>query len=405
MKIPRKYKFIVELGKALHVCGVPSYKTESYLCDIARKKGIKGSFMDTPTWVNFVFYEDEEEHSYTYTECIPPGEINLGALSKVVEITNKVLDNTLSLEEACGEIKRMDYRNFGYGNRLEFLAFVVSAGGFSLIINPNWASAWAASFAGMVIFLFTLWADKSPYVKSTLETLSSFVSTLLIGALASFFPQIHISLTVLSSIIIFIPGLSLTTALEEITSRNLVSGTAKLFDAVISLFKQFFGVMLGLAILPFLVDIRFVPSVHNIPSFGVYIAIVFLALSLIVLFKIRPKDIVLSVLTGCISFYTLILLEDLGVLLSIFIGTVITAAASKFFSYLTKTPRLVYLIPGTVMLVPGSKAFIGLSNLFLKQEPVNIVYYNMGEQVLYIFMGIIGGLIFSGSFMKKQEKE
>ena len=63
-------------------------------------------------------------------------------------------------------------------------------------------------------------------------------------------------MTILASIIVFIPGLSITTALEEITARNLVSGTAKLFDALVSLFKQFFGVVMGLVILPLFVEIK-----------------------------------------------------------------------------------------------------------------------------------------------------
>jgi uncharacterized membrane protein YjjB (DUF3815 family) len=57
------------------------------------------------------------------------------------------------------------------------------------------------------------------------------------------------------------------------------------------------------------------------------------------------------------------------------------------------------MIPGIIMLVPGSKAFIGLSTLFFDSHLSNS---NMGEQVLYIFMGIIGGLIFSGTFMDKK---
>lgn len=402
MNIPKKYKFIIELGKALHVCGVQSYKSQHYLTEIAEIKEIKGSFMDTPTWINYTFY-GEDENTYNYVECVPPGELNLGALSKVVEITNKVINNTFSFEEAYYELKKMNYHDFSYGKTAELLAFMLSAGAFSIIVNPNWISALTATFAGGIIFFITLLAPKSSYVRSTLESLVAFISTLIIGVLSTYFPQINISLTVLSSIIIFIPGLSITTALEEITSRNLVSGTAKLADALISLFKQFFGVILGLAILPFIITVNPHEIVYDIPTTFNYVAIGTLSFSLVVLFKIRLKDIPFSVITGFVSFYTTIFLQSLGILLSIFVGTIFTAIASKFFSQLTKTPRLVYLIPGIIMLVPGSKAFIGLSSLFIKQDLA--ADYNMGEQVLFIFMGIIGGLIFSGSFMNANTKK
>ena len=48
----KKYQFIVELGKALHIYGIPSYKIQSYLTEVAKTKGIVGSFMDFPTWIH-----------------------------------------------------------------------------------------------------------------------------------------------------------------------------------------------------------------------------------------------------------------------------------------------------------------------------------------------------------------
>jgi len=398
MQIPQQYKFIVQLGKALHTYGVPSYKSQLYLTEIAEKKGIKASFMDTPTWINYVFYE-EDEHTYNHVECVPPGELNLGGLSKVVEITKHVLSNELSFSEAKVEIENLRNHNFSYPKVIELLSFMLSAGSFSIILDTNWTSAIVASFIGALVYGITVLASKSSYIASTLESLVAFMATIVTGLLSTFIPDINISMTILASIIVFIPGLSITTALEEITSRSLVSGTAKLFDDLVSLFKQFFGVVLGLAILPLFTQLNPSPVVDNIPTWINLIAIPILSLSLMPVFKVRPKDLTLGVITGFLCFFSTTLFDFTGILVSIFIGTITAVAISKLFTHLTKTPRLVYLIPGLIMLVPGSKAFIGLSTVFLSPE-INSSN-NMGEQVLYIFMGIIGGLIFSGTFMDK----
>jgi len=398
MQIPQQYQFIVQLGKALHTYGVPSYKSQVYLTEIAQRKGIKASFMDTPTWINYVFYE-KDENTYNYIECIPPGELNLGGLSKVVEITNNVLSNNIEISEAKVEIENLRNHNFSYSKLIEMLSFMLSAGSFSIILNTNWISVFVATFIGALVYGITTLSHKSNYIRSTLESLVAFFATIATGLLSVVLPDINISMTILASIIIFIPGLSITTALEEITSRSLVSGTAKLFDALVSLFKQFFGVVLGLAILPLFVKLQPTPVIDNIPAWVNLIAIPILSLSLMPVFKVRPKDIGLGVLTGFLCFFTTTLLDFTGILVSIFVGTIAAVAISKLFTKLTKTPRLVYLIPGIIMLVPGSKAFIGLSTVFLNEELNNSS--NMGEQVIYIFMGIIGGLIFSGTFMDK----
>lgn len=398
MQIPQQYKFIVQLGKALHTYGVPSYKSQLYLTEIAEKKGIQGSFMDTPTWINYVFYE-EDEHTYNHVECVPPGELNLGALSDVVEITNNVISNDLPFIEAKEKIKQLDNTKFSYSRIIELLSFMVSAGSFCVILNTNWLSVFVATILGAIVYGVTALSKHSGYIRSTLESLVAFLATVITGLLSIVLPDINISMTILASIIVFIPGLSLTTALEEITSRSLVSGTAKLFDALVSLFKQFFGVVLGLALLPLFIELKPHSIIDDIPSWADYLAIPLLSLSLMPVFKVRLKDIPLGVVTGFVCFYTTMLLDFTGILISIFIGTIVAVSISKLFAHLTKTPRLVYLIPGIIMLVPGSKAFIGLSTLFLNTQVSNSA---MGEQVIYIFMGIIGGLIFSGSFMDKR---
>jgi uncharacterized membrane protein YjjP (DUF1212 family) len=400
-QIPAQYKFIVRLGKALHTYGVPSYKIQIYLTEIAEKKGIKGSFMDTPTWINYVFYE-EDDHTYNYVECVPPGELNLGALSKIVEITNHVLANKLSFAEAKLEIEKIKTAPLGYGKVVELFAFMMSAGAFSIILDTGWVSSLLAFLIGAVIYGITLLAKKSGYIRSTLESLVAFTATIITGLLAMQFSQINISMTILASIIVFIPGLSITTALEEITSRSLVSGTAKLFDALVSLFKQFFGVVLGLAFLSIFLDLKPNEVVNDVPAWVDYIAIVLLAGSLLPVFKVRPKDLIFCIISGFASFYTTTLFDFSGILISIFIGTIVAVTCSKIFSKITKSPELVYLVPGIIMLVPGSKAFIGLSSVFLD---ANSAQNNMGEQILYIFMGIIGGLIFSGSFMDGKSVE
>lgn len=401
MKVPQKYKFIVQLGKALHHYGVPSYKSEMYLSEIAEKKGIQGSFMDLPTSINYVFYEADEQ-TYSHAESVSPGELNLGALSKIVEIANNLLSDTIDFTEAKQAMKSIKTTPPTYNIFLELLGFMVSAGAFSIILDTSWTSAIAASFVGGIVYLITLLGRRSVYIRSTQEALVAFVATFVTGLLSLQFSQINISMTILASIIVFIPGLSITTALEEITARNLVSGTAKLFDALISLFKQFFGVVMGLHILPLFAEINQLQVINDIPNWVDYFAIISLALALTPAFKIRPRDLFLCVVVGFVSFYTTTLFAFAGILVSIFMGTLVTVAISKLFSKLHNSPRLVFLVPGIIMLVPGSKAFIGLSSIFLHETTTS---GNMGEQIIYIFMGIIGGLLFSGTFMDKKLHE
>ena len=55
------------------------------------------------------------------------------------------------------------------------------------------------------------------------------------------------------------------------------------------------------------------------------------------------------------------------------------------------------------MLVPGSKSFMGLSSSFLNSSITGST--NLFEQVVFILMGIIGGLLFAGTFRERKSKK
>jgi len=194
--------------------------------------------------------------------------------------------------------------------------------------------------------------------------------------------------------------LGITTALEEITSRSLVSGSAKLFDSLISLFKQFFGVVLGFTIMAPWVSFQDLGYTSELPQWLMYLGIPLFSLALLPIFQVRKKDRLLGILTGILVFSVTSVFSGFGLLLSTFMGAVLAVALSTLFSRITKSNPLVFSTLGIIVLVPGSKSFIGLSNSILHTSIINTG--NIFEQIAFILMGIIGGLLFAGNF--KQPK-
>jgi len=355
--------------------------------------------MDTPTWINYVFYSENEEESYNHIESVSPGGLNLGALSRAVEITDQVLDDKIDFDDASLKLRLVYMQSKKVNHLILTLAFALGAGSFSLLLGTNWVSCFVASLMGALVYGLSYLAPKSQFINNTLEALAAFVVTIIIGLLSLWLPDLNIPLTILSAIIIFIPGLAITTALEEITYKSLVSGSAKLFDASISLFKQFFGTILGLSVLPLFCNININPVVSDMPQWLEFISIPLLAACLLPIFQVRRKDMLYGILTSIISYGVTVLLSFTGILISTFIGSITVVLVSNLFSYITRSPRHVFITQGLIMLVPGSKAFLGISTVFLGSPIENAG--NLGSQVAYILMGVIGGLLFSGSFNTK----
>ncbi|MGJ8760835.1 MAG: threonine/serine ThrE exporter family protein [Polaribacter sp.] len=402
MRVPKKYQFIVELGKALHTYGIPSYKIQSYLTEVAQNKGITGSFMDLPTWINYVFYD--EKNSYNYVECIPPGSLNLGAFSRIDELTNKVIDSKIEESAINEELNIIHAKTKEINHFYLYLAYTFAAGSFSLMIGTNWVSFIFSLLLGSITYLLVYLATKSKYVENVFESLSALVVTVICCLLSLVFPDFNLGLTILASIIIFIPGLAITTALEEITSKSLVSGSAKLFDAMIVLFKQFFGVILGLGLMTSLIDIDLTHYVSDMPKWTLFCAIPIFSITVLPIFQVRKKDVFFGVLTGVLAFFITVFLSSvLGILVSTFVGTLAVVGISRLFGRISKTPKSVYLTQGIIMLVPGSKSFMGLSNSFF--NPSITASANIFEEVAFILMAIIGGLLFAGTFRERKPRK
>ena len=399
MNIPEEYRFIIQLGRALHKYGVPSFRIQEYLTEVADEQNIKGDFMDLPTWVNYVFYEEDDQQTYNYVRNTPPGAIDLGGLSRSVDITDQFLANDMSVSEARQALVTLEKQPSTYSHWMQVCTYGISAATFVMIMHSNWLAVIVAFFVGLIVGVGALYSQRSAYLNSALESIAAFVATLLTGACYYFFPQINLTLNVIAAIIVFVPGLAITTAIEEITSKSLVSGTAKLFDAFLSLFKQFFGVMLGLSILINFVDMPTLQEVDPIPLWCSWAVLPIFLLSLMPVLNVRRQDIWGCVLIGFISFTLMVSLAPGGLMMSTFLGAISVVIVSKLLKKITGAPRLVYSTLGIIMLVPGSKAFIGLTSAFELDSTAQSAS-QIGVQVVYILMGIIGGLIFSGVFKK-----
>lgn len=399
MNIPEEYRFIIQLGRALHKYGVPSFRIQEYLKEVANEQKIKGDFMDLPTWVNYVFYEEDDQQTYNYVRNTDPGSIDLGGLSRSVAVTEQFLANEISVSEARQALVKLEKRPSSYPQWIQVLTYGVSSASFVVLMQSNWLAVVVAFFIGLIVGVVALFSQRSAYLNSALESIAAFVATILTGICYYFFPQINLTLNIIAAIIVFVPGLSITTAIEEITSKSLVSGTAKLFDALISLFKQFFGVMLGLALLIHFVDMPTMQEVQPLPGWCSWLVLPIFLMSLMPVFNVRRKDIWGSVIIGFISFSLMITLEPGGLMMSTFLGAISVVIISNLLKKVTGAPRLVFSTLGIIMLVPGSRAFIGLTSAFEMSSTAQSAS-NVGEQVVYALMGIIGGLIFSGVFKK-----
>jgi len=179
---------------------------------------------------------------------------------------------------------------------------------------------------------------------------------------------------------------------------GLVSGTTRLMGAIMTMLKLYFGAVLGIAVGGLLLGSVPESSADGMAPYWQWLALPILSLSLTVIFQVRYRDILWGILAGLIAFgATVFGGEMLGPSLGSFFGAFALGLYSNAYARFFNSPATVVLLQGIVLLVPGSRAYIGLNTL-VAHEDMLANAMDMG-QILLIFTSLVAGLLFANLFV------
>lgn len=394
IEFKEKRRFIIKLGKALHTFGTPAYRLEAHLTSVSKLLNLQAYFLATPTSLTFVISESEDEQEHTHIVRVNPGEIDLGSLARTDKLVDELSSGQRTLSEAIERLDDIEKRTEPYNKLITFLAFGATSGAFAMLMHTHWSDVFWSVLLAFVVCIFVFISQSSQRFTEMLEPFSAITVAILASAVTLIDPSINVSLVVLSSIIIFIPGLALTLGLSELSSKNLMSGTARIMDALMLLFKLYFGSFLGLFIGELLWGQVEMTTSPEIPVWTSFISVAILSISLIILFKARIKDALWGIISGYIAYGSSILAAlYIGGPLSAFIGAFTLGLYSNIFSRCMNLPSSIVKLLGLVVLVPGSKVYIGLNSAISGQNMLNSS--DIGSQAFLIFMSLVAGLLFS----------
>ena len=391
----RVRRFIVKLGKMLHKYGTPAFRLEAHLAEVAAYLNVHASFISTPTSLTFVIWSDQHEEEYNHAARMQPGELDLGSLSRTDELVSSLIAGELNLIEANERLTEIEEKVKYFHPLGMMFAYSFSTGSFAVLMGASLLDALASGAIGLIMYLFVFWTQHSKRVSYMLEPAVAIVAGLLACGIAHYLePGINIRLVVLSSIIVFIPGLALAIGLEELSSRHVVSGTARVMDALMQLFKLYFGAFLGISI-GFVI---FTEVEHNplikLPPWSLFVAVLILCSALVPIFNIRLKHAPFAVMCGLVGYFsTYWASKYLEFGLGTFAGAFAVGIFANLFARFAKAPATIVLMQGLIVLVPGSKTYIGLNSFVSGKDFVQAEH--IGQETFVIFMSLVAGLIFA----------
>jgi uncharacterized membrane protein YjjP (DUF1212 family) len=384
-------RFILRLGRAMHMCGYASHRLEELLEQAAARIGLQGQFFSTPTSIYCGF--GELEYQRTFLIRAEPGSLNLGKIVDLDEVLTAVLYHRCSLAEGSRRIDAIVARQPTYGAWLNTIACGLASAASSQFLGGGVKEIAVSAVIGLCIGLLFILADKYAPLGKVFEPVAATFAAGLAAALSLWFGPYSVFNATLAGLILLMPGFTLTTALTELTTRNLVSGTSRLSSALIVFFGIGFGVTLGAKISHLIFGAPRIGASLAQTWWTEYVALFLIAMAFSILLRAHLRDVIWIVLVVVIAVSASrggakLIGPELGP----FIGALTVGLASKLYSQLLRRPTTVTLAPGILLLVPGSLGFRSIASLLDNQIIPGV---GIAVQMILTAMALVAGILIS----------
>jgi len=386
-----KVAFAVKLARTLHEYGTPTHRLEQIMDQVTRRIGLEGQFFSLPTGIFLSFGAPEEQRSTLMR--VEPSHVDLGKLALLSELTGQVIKGELDAEGGNLRLDQITSARGGCPPLATVLCYGLASSAASTLFGGGWREIAVSAFIGVVLGLFALLLGRSEDASRLSVPLSALAASALATIGGRLLSPVSVYIATLAGLIVLFPGLTFTIAIRDLATRNLVSGTAQLTGAALVFLELGFGVALGSQVGRFFTGAHLSAQADTLPGWSQWIALLVSPVAFAVLLKARTRDIGWIVLAGIVSFAgaregAALLGPELGG----FIGALVLGVGSNLYGRLLDRSSMVPLVPGLLILVPGTVGFGSLSK-FLESDVVSGVA--TAFKMALIAVALVTGLLLS----------
>jgi uncharacterized membrane protein YjjP (DUF1212 family) len=388
-------EFVVELARRLHAYGTSAQRLEGAITQVAQRLGLHCEAWVNPTGIIVSFgggLGTEGGPENTRVLRMPPGDIDLRKLCAADAIAERVLAGELDLASGRAALRALDRPPRRRAQALAVFSFGLTSGSVAALLRTGWPDIVTAALIGWGIGVLYLLAGSRPRLSEALDALSALLATTLAVLVATFIAPLAVKPVIIASLIVLLPGLTLTIAVAELSSQHLVSGTARFAGAVVVLLKLAFGTVAALQITALIGWQPIEPAPAVMPWWIEWVALGCAAYAFAVLFRADWRDYPLVIAAACMAYLASRFGgQAMGNEAGVFFAGLLVSAVSNLYARLANRPGALLRVPGIILLVPGSIGFRTLSSAFERDVLLSI---DTGFTLLAMLIALVAGLLF-----------
>ena len=392
----QRIAFVCEIAGRLHSYGTTAQRLEGALITLSTRLNLECEPWSNPTGLILSFSDPAKPLGMSDTTRVirlAPGENDLRKLVEADLIAEAVAGGEMSIAQGHTALRAMDRKPSLRFRAIQLFAFGLASGAVAGLWRLPWIDIATATLIGLLIGLMLQLTDQRPRLKEASDALAALLAGLVAVLVATFIHPLNLNTVIIASLVVLLPGMTLTNAVNELTSQHLVSGTARFAGAVATILKLTVGSLIAVTLAQLVGLVPEVRAARPQPDWVEWLSLVLAAYAFAVLFKAHRRDygwVMAAAICGyLISRYAG---DAWGSPVGIFLSALTLTAAGNAFARWANKPGAIIRVPGIIMLVPGSASLRGLMSLVQQQDVA--VGNSALLTVTNIVMALVAGLLF-----------
>jgi len=242
--LPELETFLLGLGRALVRAGAPVNVVQERLLTVARAYGAPEALVLVfPTFLQVV----AEPGRATMTEDTqyPEGTLRLDQIAELFDLLHRAEAGRIPLAEASAMLDRVCAMDRAHGAPVTVAGYVLMTVGVCLLLRSSPVDLLLGVVLSIPVGLLRLCGTQWGSLRAILPVLSA----LLVSVLAFVAVDrlgVHADLrAVIAPLITFLPGVSITMGVLEVSAGDLVTGASRLVGGMLQLLLLAFGILAG----------------------------------------------------------------------------------------------------------------------------------------------------------------
>ena len=355
--------FILRLAKSLIKYGAPSHRLEDAVEHAAKTLEINLQCIYLPNVMIISFVDYERHTSETYLLKVPAG-LDMYKCALVHQVQKMVTHSFMSVEEAIMKLDTINTEKDANGRWITVLAYAVA--GFCtapMFFKANWIDAIISFFMGAAVGLLVWLSEKVP----SYAYICDITMSVLVAFVAEALRQYNVCTFAIkfAGIVIILPGFAITCSILELSSRHIISGSVRLFYAVVFSLLLGYGLTVGASLWSLFDhsthddESKFSAECPNAPLNPLWniLFVPFFAISLNIWLKAHPRQWLLATILSIVGYavsYTSSVYGGVKTELSSAVAAFAIGLCGNIYQRLTRQLTFQAVVCAVFFLVPGS---------------------------------------------------